>query len=927
MTLLERDAYLEALHEALRRVAGGSGELVFLGGEAGIGKSSLIEQFLHEARSRARTAVVSCDGVGMPGPLGPLLDIAEALGPEVEALLAQRAPRDAIFRAVLRAFRDAPETIVLVGEDAHWADEATLELLRFLGRRIGGTRALVIIAYRNDELGPYHPLRRVLGDLANAPSVRRIDLPPLSMEAVYALVDGTGVDPVALHARTGGNPFFVNETIESGATGVPATVRDAVLARAARLSPEGRAVLDAAAIIGATIDPRLLGTVIGGPIADAVEECLAVGMLRPADEAIAFRHAISRDAILASMSAPRQRALHQRVLEAMQQEPHSERDLARLAYHAEGAGDAAATVTFAGAAARQAAAFGSHREAAAQYARAVCFAASLPPEERLALMESWSYECYLTGDLEQAIRIRREVVDRWRAAGNRLRQGDNTRWLSRFCWIAGQTADAHRFAIEAHDLLGPLPAGPELARAWSNLSQLRMLERDLPGAIAWGERAIALATELGDEGVLTHALTNVGTARFMQQDDAGREMLEEAARIARRIGSDDDVSRPLTNLAWTAWTQRELDLAERYLEEGIAFTAERDLLAMELYQRATRAAVWLERGRWEDARREAATIARLPTAVAPARIVALTCLGRLQSVHREAATGALEAAAALAERAGELQRLGPVTAARAEAAWLAGDLSPMLDDLQTMFNQAMARGDRWTAGELGLWLSRAGEQVPTDDLAASYAREIAGEGVVAARLWAERGYPLESARALASTGGEADLRDALAAFERIGAPADAARVIRLLREMGARHIPRGPRAATRANAERPPSGARSVQSRLRQSPPLRIPFSRGACSPCRACGGVMPRRTWSCWPRLRARRATTRCPSIVRSPRTWHGRPRPGSSSSRASRPRRSPAGWIAPACGRTTSCRSRSRPASASTTPPRFSSSTAVAA
>jgi DNA-binding CsgD family transcriptional regulator len=799
MALLERDAYLRDLHESLDRVTRGQGELVFLGGEAGIGKTSLIAQFVDDVSARARTAIVSCDGDGLPGPLGPLFDLAEALGPEVAGLLDEEAPREAIFRAVLRVFRSLDAPLVMVGEDAHWVDEATLELVRFLGRRIASTKVLFIVAYRDDELAPYHPLRRVLGDLSTAPGVRRVHLPPLSRDAVATLAAGARIDPDALYERTAGNSFFITETIEAGAAGLPATVRDAVLARAARLSPEGRSLLDAAAICGPTVDPDVLTAVIGDPMASAVDECIDVGMLRHVDRTLAFRHAISRDAILSTISLPRRRALHRRVLETMQRDPDLASEVAQLAFHAEEADDGPAALAYATAAARRATAFGAHREAAAQYGRALRFADQLPVGERLPLMAARSYECYLTGDLAQAITVQRETVDLWAAAGDRRRQGDALRWLSRFFWFAGQTEDAYRAAQEAHALLAALEPGPELAMACSNLSQLHMLKRELPAAIAWGEQAMALATALGDDAILVHALTNVGTARYTAGERAGRDMLERAVALARPLGLDDDITRAMTNLGWTAWQHRELARAERYLDEAVAYSAERDLVAMELYQRASLASVRLCRSQWRAAREEAESLAQSPGAIAATRIVALTCLARAKAIMNEDATEMLVEAQALAEQTGELQRLGPVAVARAEAAWLAGDPACVVDAASAMFEAARTREDRWLAGELGLWLHRANVEVDPRGLAEPYAREIAGDHTTAA-LWTELGYPLEAARARASSGTEVDLREALAEFERIGARADALRVTRLLRTMGVRGIPRGPRPATRANA-------------------------------------------------------------------------------------------------------------------------------
>ena len=278
MKMLERESQLATLHDHAQQAAEGKGRLVFLAAESGGGKTTLVEQLAATLPDEFRMAIVSCDGLKMPGPFGPLFDIATALGPDVETLLRDLAPRDRIFRAVLSALHAAPQPQVIVGEDAHWTDEASLELIRFLGRRLSGTKTLIIVTYREDMLGPYHPLRRVLGDLINEPAVTRITLPPLSLEAVRTLAAGTGIDPVALHERTGGNPFYVTEIVAAGDVTLPDSIRDAVLARAAPLSAETRAVLDVAATISVIFDPGLLEAVIGGPIADAVDECLASGM-------------------------------------------------------------------------------------------------------------------------------------------------------------------------------------------------------------------------------------------------------------------------------------------------------------------------------------------------------------------------------------------------------------------------------------------------------------------------------------------------------------------------------------------------------------------------------------------------------------------------------------------------------------------------
>ena len=191
------------------------------------------------------------------------------------------------------------------------------------------------------------------------------------------LATGSGRDAATLYRLTAGNPFFVTQALATEGETVPVSVGDAVLARAARLSPEARAVLDVAAVIGSTIDADLLLTV-AGPVLDEADEGIARGLLRGTDEGLAFSHELARDAILAAIAPLRRRLLHARVLTALRELPTAERDLARLAHHAEAAGDRAAVLEFATAAAEQAAALHAHREAAAQYARALRFADALP---------------------------------------------------------------------------------------------------------------------------------------------------------------------------------------------------------------------------------------------------------------------------------------------------------------------------------------------------------------------------------------------------------------------------------------------------------------------------------------------------------------------------------------------------------------------
>jgi DNA-binding CsgD family transcriptional regulator len=806
MRLLERESALDTLGGWFAEARAGRGRLVLVRGEAGVGKTTLVEEFTLRHRQAARILQGACDALTTPRPLGPLADVAPALAGQLDRLLRDEAPREVLFPALLERLRDSRVVTVLVVEDVHWADEATLDLLRFLARRLGVATTLLVVTYRDDELGPLHPVQLLAGDLASSALVRRLRLAPLSRQAVASLAGPHGVDPGALYERTGGNPFFVTEILAAGDEAIPATVVDAVLARAARLSPSARQVLDAAAVVAPPVQTWLLVEAAGASSAH-LDECVTAGMLKGQAGGVSFRHELARLTVERTLGPGRRADLHGRALAALLAHAGAAPDPARLAHHADGAGDGPAVLAYAPAAARRAAALGAHREAAAQYARALRFADGLVPAARAQLLEGYSYECYLTDQLADAVASRERALGCWRTLGDRRREGDTLRWLSRLAWFQGRNADAERTGREAAELLEGLAPGPELAMAYSNLSQLRMLAGNTDEAVAWGGRAIELAESLGQTEILVHALNNVGAAEWSAGQPAGRLTLERSLALALAHGLEEHVARAYTNLAWQAFEQRQYPLAARYLDQGIRYCTEHDLDTWRLYLLVAQARADFDQGRWTEATRTVEVVLRDPRTAPVGRINALAVLGRLRA--RRGDPGAwppLDEATALATATGELQRLGPVAVARAEAAWLQGDPAAARAGVEDALDLAeRTDGYAWLAGELAFWLWRLGgpDRLPTgalpDAAAEPFALQMAGTWAAAADRWRALGCPYEAAAALADSDQEAQLRAALTELERLGARPLGALVARRLRELGVRGVARGPRPATRAN--------------------------------------------------------------------------------------------------------------------------------
>ena len=800
MTLLEREGSLSQLRQLLIGTRDGRGRLVLVSGEAGIGKTALVEAFCAGQGARVQVLWGTCDAVVPPRPFAPLADIADRVGGSLRAAL-DAGDRDRVFESFLAVLRQsAPLQRVVVLDDLHWSDEATLDLLRVAGRRLRQIPILLIGTYRDDEVGREHPLRLVLGDLPSG-VVTEIQLPPLSVASVGTLAAGTAIDPVALHGATAGNPFFVTEAVASGADDVPATVRDAVLARSARLSSAARDVLRAAAVLGRRFEPELLRRVAERDEA-AVRECQAGGMLTLEGDTLQFRHELAQRTIREGMTSSERRELHGRALAMLRRLKAA--DPARLAHHAIEAGDVKQVQKWAPVAAKRAADLGAHREAAAHYASALRFGASLDARSRAELLEGEARECVFFDELDRALESQRAALECWRRLQDIRREGDCLRGLSLMMWFAGEAEGATKVAEQAVELLSSVsPPGHELARAYAAVAQRYMTTggADDAAAFAWAQKALELAERLDDEPVAVHALTTMGVTQIYLGNESGWATLEESLGRAKAARLDEDIVRALINLVEAARDTRRYELVDRYRDEAIAYLA--DDLDLDLYRRrlvSDLAETALERGRWSEAGELAQTLIDSRTG-SRIRVKALTVLGRLRARAGDSDPWPLldEGLALASPRDAEV--LGPLHAARIEAAWLGGDATLAGDEAQIALTLAMDLGtDPWWRGEIGFWAwkARALESLP-EGSAEPYVLHVIGRFREAAAAWEALGCPYQQGLALSDSREEEDLRQALGIFHSLGARPMARKVTAGLHAIGARGIPRGPRPPSRQN--------------------------------------------------------------------------------------------------------------------------------
>jgi DNA-binding CsgD family transcriptional regulator/tetratricopeptide (TPR) repeat protein len=788
MVLIERGSQLAALSQYLEDTRDGSGVLVLVGGEAGAGKSALVSEFLAEVA--VRVVAGSCDGLSTPRPLGPLIDVAAQL--EVDATL----PRDQLFAAILGAIT-RQSTIVLV-EDAHWADDATADFLLYAGRRLDDLPAMLIVTYRDDEIRSNATLTRLIGEFARLGVARRVSVDSLSESGVAAMVAGSGLDPAEVFRQTSGNPFFVTECLEAGSS-KPGTVRDAVLARAARLPVCGRRVLDVASQLGLRFEADLLIEAAGAD-ADGVDDCVAQGMLITFGTELGFRHELSRVTIADEIPPIRRAAVNRAILRALQQRRGV--DVARLASHAAAAYEADRAFDYGVRAARCAADLGAHREAVHHYRTALGFASPQPAGERAALLDALAAECMVTDQLDEALTAAEEALRLWTEIGDPIRTGAAHVSLENIAYFLGRGDVALRHASEAVAALEPHGPTVELGRALAGAGTLETDCADPHRAMGTLRRGLEIARSAGDPYGESNALNSIGWILAYYDDDVdeGVAYLEQALQVALQHGLGHLGGRAYANLASVLVDNDRFDSADTVIADGLRYAEDHDLTLRWVCIASVLADSELRRGRWDDALADAWGVLQRAGTMTVGHIPALTAVGTITMRRGDPdAHATLLEAMRLAEASEDMQRMVPVALALAEEAWLHRDL----DGARSSTRSVLSGRDRPLTvlyrAQLNSWAARLGD--PHDVPAGTphpLALQINGHWQQAADAWHALDRPYERALALIEVGTPVALTQAFDVLDRLGARPAAVLAAEQLRALGER-VPRGLRPSTRGN--------------------------------------------------------------------------------------------------------------------------------
>lgn len=764
-------------------------------GEAGAGKSSVVADLARSVRATGgRVLLGHCESLGRPRVLGPLHDIGRGTGGPFAQVMASLHDRYDAFNALLDLLSESPTLVVV--EDVHWADEATLDALTFVARRLSALPALVVVTARDGEPGTGNALATTIGTLV-ALGARTVELPPLSRAGVARLVAGTTLDSDEVHAVTAGNPYFVAELVATGrGDRVPTSVRAVVLGRAAALPAAARSAVDVASVIPRACEIELVVTLSGATPAD-LAVCEQAALLRSDGRRLWFRHELARRALEDSLSGARAHEIHRGVVAWLRRQSGP---AAQVAYHADRCGDANALLDAAPRAAADAARVGAFADAAAQLESALRFADRLPPARRADLYAAAAEAREAGRDPEVALEHSRAARASYASIGDVDRQASELAREAALHWAAARSEDAQRALREALALGESRPGSVGEAAALAQGAALAMLARDLDVAVTRGDRAVELARRHGEPAMLARGLNAVGTALLLRGDvGRGCAALEESFAVARAAGDDRRAGVAMSNIGSGAGEIRCYDIARDWLERAEAWASARELPAHHDYVTAWLARVHFETGHWEQARHLSAPLLRSTTMIAA--MVASAVEARLE-VRRGAvgATSALEVAWELAARSGDLQRTWPVVAASLEHAWLASTEVDR-DRAWACLERAVDLGHPWAIGELGhgLWRldgERAAAAMVLRGGATPYRLEVEGDHLAAARAWEEIGAPYDAALARARSKDPVEVSEVIRTLDRLGARPAADLAAGHLRSLGGRRPPR-PRSAAR----------------------------------------------------------------------------------------------------------------------------------
>lgn len=791
MVLYERDEVLTTLERTLQQTKN-SGQIILLSGNPGMGKTSVVKKFLDALPDSLPKYIGYCDALFAPRPLGPLKDIL--ISEQTKPHTFMESQRDSMFLAMFNLLK---EHSVLVFEDVHWADNGTLDFIKFLNRRIHFTKCTVLLTFRPKEIQE----ASILGLSHNITSeVTRIDLEPLSKDIVLSLCNQKGMDGNYIYNLTNGNPFFISEYLSNPSEGIPDSIHNLILSRITVLNEKEREAMSLAALFPNPVPLNVVTKLIDN-WENTLINPIELGFMSIDGNALRFRHEIVRLVIESSISVIKKILMHSEILEVLNNDKNT--DIVELIHHAKGAKKFRMVAELAPTAARRAQELGVHKEAAFLFKAAIDCTEELGDEEWIRLLEDYSFECYLTNNLEEALDFRHKIIE-YIERTNRTdiaRIGINYCWLSRLFWYQADSSNAFKFGNLAVQNLKQCSNGNYTAQTFSNFGQLHMLKGDFDHAMYWSMKAYNLAKSLGNLDVQAHSLTNIGSIRIKHEktSEEGFSNLELAEKLAIEANNHDHTARIYTTLLCDTINRRKNPT--EIMDKTLDFCSKYQVESYYHYNLAWRSYYLFQKGKLQESISISEELLGVSNQAKINLLVAVASKSRiLMRQGNYEIKELLEQMAQIAQNTAEVQRIVPIATAMLEFEWLFDHTFEDRNIIQAAIEQlSKSYGAHNISGEMVFWCSLVGInhnlELNSDD---GFKHLIDRDIEKAITFWKSNDFPYELALSYC-LGDDEQIRDGFYILDKLQAIQTKKKVREYLKNSGKQNVPKGILKSTRNN--------------------------------------------------------------------------------------------------------------------------------
>jgi DNA-binding CsgD family transcriptional regulator len=799
MPLVERDIFMASLEKHFDTIAGGEGHCLLLSGEAGIGKTALVKAFCKKLTDECHIYQGACDDLFTPRPLAPLYDVLWQVNKERWPVPPTNEERSVLFANLFQELGAKKGKLLIVFEDIHWADEGTLDFIKFFVRRIDQLPCLFLLTYRDDEIHSRHPLRNVLGQLP-PDSFTKMVLTPLSKQAVVEMAAVKGYSGEDVYSISGGNPFYVNEILASYSPGVPDNIKDSILSVYERQKEGTKNTWQIWSIMPEGLE---IDRVAKMKLSWEINHCFAINVIVVQNDKVVFKHELYRRTIEESLSPLKKIELNKLMLKLFLDSFEEKGEVERILQYAKNANEKKLVVKYAPQAARKAAMAGAHNEASKLFFTAIEYSEGNDTKQPAEFYQAYAYECYLSNQIKKAIASTEKVLNVREVNADIEKRGDSLRFLSHLWRIEGNGRNAEKYAIQAIEVLRDQPTSIAKAMAFSNMCQLKLICDEAEGCIVWGEKTIEMAKELGNEEILCHAQNSIGAVQMLipSSNKKGQAALQQSLELSLKNLYQEQAAGAYANMGSGSVRLKEWSPGRRTLEEGIRYCEERGLDLWDAYMLSWKARLELENGNWKEASSIADNLIKNENQPAIIKLNTLIVLGKLSMRRGEKdAVALLQEAKTISFGTMEPQWIIASMIALLEYEWLTGNSIIEEKEIEQTFAVIQRSSIDLEKDQFAFWIKKAGRDLTSvKENFDAYDTSSAAKAMKAATFWEKAGCPYEQAVAMFE-GKDDDKRKAIGMVQESGATAVYEKMKQTMRNLGITKIPRGIRESTRSNA-------------------------------------------------------------------------------------------------------------------------------